>query len=240
MRLTARPADRRSGGDSASPPARRARALLLAVVAVGLAVGLRPDSDGALPGPLVLAGCVLAVALAALPLTGREHRLSALLAVLSSSQLAVTAVLLVAARGSAARPGATAWVCCPPAPAADQGLLSSPTAHGGLLLVAAQLLVAVLLAAWLRGLESAAWASARRLLVAALALLPRLAALLGLLRGAPLAPVPAPTSSRPRSDAPRPRAVLLARSHPRRGPPRAPYLRQHTVRIPAAALATAP
>jgi len=201
-----------------SAPARVERAVVLAVVAVALACGLRADSDGALPSLGVVLACVCSVTLAVLPLTGRERRLPALLAALAGSQLVVGAVLLLAARGTLARPASTAWVCCPPSPAAH-GLVSSPTATGGLLLLVVQLLGAALLAGWLRGVESAIWSVAGRLADAVLpALAAVLARLITLLPGL-LAAVPGLPRVREADRAPAPRNALIARTHPRRGPP---------------------
>lgn len=217
----------------AHPPARRRRALALAIVAVGLAAGLRADSDGALPlgrALPVLALCVVGVGAVAFPLTGRERRLPALLAVLAASQVAVSAALLLAARGSVERPGATAWVCCAPAPGTRTassplaGLLD-PTARGGLALVGAQLLAAAVLAGWLRALESAVWSIARGLGVVVRPLLRVLTTLLRpLLPSAGHAPA---ALALPDAEALRP--ALLVRTAPRRGPPARDRLSRPTV-----------
>jgi hypothetical protein len=120
-------------------PARTARAVLFASAAVGLVSTL--------------------IAVLARPLTGRERRLPALVAALVGLQLVLHAVFLFASTGQLAHAGSAGLICSPSAAAGAASCL--PTERGGWLLLAVQIVAAVLIAGWLRDVESAAWNLAR-------------------------------------------------------------------------------
>ncbi len=206
-------------------PARSLRALLFAAVSVALVAGLRADSDGQRPGVAVLLAAVVAVAVLVRPLTGRWLRLPVLLPLLLGTELAVHAALLAVATGRVAHPGPVGWVCCPPTATTTTSWYDGVTARAGLLLLALQLLVAVLAALWLAGLEGLAGELARLVAagaatVAALALGALVAGLLGAATALTGEPPAAPAAARRRGeDARRPHLAERALGRPRRGPP---------------------
>ena len=204
-------------------PARTLRALVFALVPVGLVAGVRADSDGRRPGLAVLLLAVTLVTALVRPLTARRRRPVTLLAALLATEVAVHAALLAVSTGRAAHPGPVGWVCCPPTATASTAWYDGVTARAGLVLLGLQLVVAVLAALWLAGLEGLAWelallavtraaAAAGRALVVVLARC--FAGLAGLAPSGP--PRPSTTAE---DDLPRPVPAVLVRVAPRRGPP---------------------
>ena len=194
-------------------PLRVVLTLLAAVLAVGGLVVLRADSDGAAPEGLALVAATGLVAAALWPLTRRRARLGLLLAALVAVQLSGH---LLSLAGSGGPRGVTDLVCCGPAPTpAGGGLIAALTAQAGWLLLAVQVLVALLLALSVRGLDEVLLRVAQAVTGAVGSALPALRVLLT----APLVPVPAPVRPGGHPEPWVPRSWHVAAAVRRRGPP---------------------
>jgi hypothetical protein len=209
-------------------PARTARAGLFAVAAVGLVLALRARSDGPRPGVLLLLAATALITVLVRPLTGRERRLPSLVLALVGVQLVLRAAFLLASTGQLVHAGPTGLFCSPASSGAAT-LSCLPTERGGWLLLAVQLLAAVLLAGWLRDVEGVTWSLARlfgrgieRFTTGMASVWAALAALAAASWAAVAAAITSPVAMRLQQpiSAARPwRLILFARSIGRRGPP---------------------
>lgn len=194
-------------------PLRVVVTLLAAVLAVGGLVVLRADSDGSAPEGLTLVVATAVVAVALWPLTRRPGRTALLLGALVAVQL--SGHLLVLA-GSGGPRGVTDLVCCGPSPApAGGGVLAALTAQAGPLLLAVQVLAALLLALSVRGLDGVLLSVARAVAGAVHSVLPALRVLLA----TPLQAVPAVARLDAHPAPWAPRSWHVATAVRRRGPP---------------------
>jgi hypothetical protein len=201
--------------DSFEAPARTLRALVFAASAVTLLLLLRAKSDGAEPPLLLIGSAFVLLTVLVRPMTARERRWPVVFGVLALTQLSLHVVFLFDSTGRFSHGGSAGLVCSPSAGSGD----CLPTERGGLVLLAVQLLAAALFACSMRGAESASWQLARHGLkrLATALRQPALALFSALLVLLPVAAV----CLTPQGDsAPRPRLLLFAREHGRRGPPR--------------------
>jgi hypothetical protein len=198
-------------------PARVARAVVFASVAVALLLLLRAKSDGANPPLAILLLSFGFVAALAWIVGSRELGVVALLSALVATQLALHVGYLFVTTGELAHSGGAGLFC---SPATVSTGACTPTSRGGVVLLAVQLTVALALAFVMRGADAECWQLARPRLAMSSVLRRLFTALTALTAVAKLVPthpvdaIAAPTVS-PRP----PRRLLLAHDCGRRGPP---------------------
>lgn len=194
-------------------------ALLAATMAVTASQVLRADSDGPTPGATVSVAAAALLTLAFLPLTRRRRRLPLLFGALLGVQLGGHALLSLATTGRFGTGGAVGLVCCLPAPAADQvGVLSGLTAQAGWLLLAVQLVTALVLALSLQAAQGVAVELAGAVSSLLRLVVPAFAAALGLLLAALPGLAPVRRVSRP-AEPPVRTGRYVEGAVRRRGPP---------------------
>ncbi len=202
-----------------SAPGRVLRAGTFALASVVLVLSFRAKSDGAAPSLAVVILSVGFVAILVWPLTARERHRHTVVAGLLAIELILRSAFLFTSTGELAHSGSAGLFCSPAARTSSTSCL--PTERGGLLLLAVQVIAAVIMACWLQRADATMWQFARYAVRAVTSVVAATARTLV----AAVTAIPAPAMvARPRRN---PwhnpplasREVLLARKHSRRGPP---------------------